>query len=310
METWEIKVDKMFKQKLCGKIIVNPFKCPGESIKQANRLLQEFELRGVNASIIDNGYAYNLLCNDKLYLDFKNTDFVVFLDKDKYLAEIIQKQGIAMFNDAKGIAVCDDKGLTCISLANSGLHLPKTIFAPVCYSQQSPLQNEFVERVESVLGYPLVVKSSYGSMGKGIHLVKNRAQLVEVMNSLKTYPHIFQEYLGKQVGTDIRVIVIGGKAVALMKRINKGDFRSNIGQGGYGEGISLTDENYKQFIDCAEQASKILNLHYCGVDLLFADDNSPVICEVNSNAFFEGIEIATKVNVAGAYADYIIKTIS
>ena len=142
METREIKVDKMFKQKLCGKIIVNPFKCPGESIKQANRLLQEFELRGVNASIIDNGYAYNLLCNDKLYLDFKNTDFVVFLDKDKYLAEIIQKQGIAMFNDAKGIADCDDKGLTCISLANSGLHLPKTIFAPVCYSQQSPLQKD------------------------------------------------------------------------------------------------------------------------------------------------------------------------
>ena len=51
----------------------------------------------------------------------------------------------------------------------------------------------------------------------------------------------------------------------------------------------------------------MLNLDYCGVDLLYGEDG-PVLCEVNSNAFFEGLEAATGVNVAKLYAEYIVGT--
>ena len=36
-----------------------------------------------------------------------------------------------------------------------------------------------------------------------------------------------------------------------------------------------------------------LGLDYCGVDLLETDEG-PVLCEVNSNAFFEGFDILLK----------------
>ena len=57
----------------------------------------------------------------------------------------------------------------------------------------------------------------------------------------------------------------------------------------------------------AEKAAQVLKLDYCGVDLLYGEDG-PVLCEVNSNAFFEGLEAATGVNVAKLYAEYIVGT--
>ena len=106
-------------------------------------------------------------------------------------------------------------------------------------------------------------------------------------------------------GVDVRVIVIGGKTVASMERRNKDDFRSNVAQGGCGVKIDLPEN----FQIVAESCAEILGLDYCGVDLLYGNDGEPYVCEVNSNAFFGGIEEATGVNVAKLYAEHIIKTI-
>ena len=105
---------------------------------------------------------------------------------------------------------------------------------------------------------------------------------------------------------DVRVIVIGGHTVAAMERRNDGDFRSNVAQGGSGEKIDLLEE----FRIVAESCAEILGLDYCGVDLLYGKDGEPIVCEVNSNAFFSGIEKATGVNVAKAYAEHIINNLS
>ena len=89
-----------------------------------------------------------------------------------------------------------------------------------------------------------------------------------------------------------------------MERVSGGDFRSNIAAGGKGRRIELPE----QAKDIAEKAAKILALDYCGADILFGKDKF-YLCEVNSNAFFDGIEKVTGVNIAGLYAGYIIKTI-
>ena len=90
---------------------------------------------------------------------------------------------------------------------------------------------------------------------------------------------------------DVRVIVIGGVAVASMQRINENDFRSNVGQGGRCVKVELSP----RFRQVAERCASILGLDYCGVDLLYGDDEEPIVCEVNSNAFIGGIESATGV---------------
>ena len=288
-----------------GGIIINPFGVPGACVHQANRVKEEFDKLNINCDIITDGYLRCLLENDKLKSDLVDYDFLVFFDKDKYLSASLTKLGVRLFNKHDAIRLCDDKAETYIALCDSGIKMPKTVFGALCYKQECNYSEKTIDTLIEKLGLPMVVKQSFGSMGSGVNLAKTKTELLEIIDKVKVKPHFFQEYLDKKVGTDIRVIVIGGKAVAYMQRSNPDDFRSNIAIGGQGEKIELSEE----FINTAEKCAKILGLDYCGVDLLYGNEGEPVVCEVNSNAFMEGIERTTGVNVAGAYAKHIVETV-
>lgn len=288
-----------------GAIIVNAFRIPAESIHQAERLKSEFNLLGVTADVIDSGFLSALIENNQLQSSLCAYDFIVYLDKDKYLSGILSKLNVRLFNSHSAIRACDDKGETYIQLANNGLNIPKTMFGALCYRNDCKINKDTAQKIIDNLGLPVIIKESFGSMGKGIYLAKTKEQLLSVMEEVKLKPHLFQEYLSFKRGVDIRVIVIGGKALCAMERKNLDDFRSNVAQGGTGTAINLDEE----FKTVAEKASKVLGLDYCGVDLIYGNDGSPYVCEVNSNAFIGGIEKATGVNVAKAYAEYILKTL-
>ena len=294
---------------LNGKIIINPYGVPKQSVSQAERLKEEFSALGVNTEIVSDGYMRVRAGDNGLFKDesFLQADFFVYLDKDKYLSDILERAGKRVFNGHKQIRVCDDKGETYIALAAGGFPVPETVFAPLCYSKTFPLPAREIKEIGKRLGYPVIVKESYGSMGKGVHKADNERELLALAEGLKTVPHLFQRYLSNFVGTDIRVIIVGGEAVAAMKRSNASDFRSNIALGGKGEKIDLIAAEYAEFIALSEKVSRYLGMDYCGVDLIFGDNGEPVVCEVNSNAFFDGIERVTGVNVAAKYAEYIIK---
>ena len=138
------------------------------------------------------------------------------------------------------------------------------------------------------------------------HLVHGMPELREIAQKLLHTPHFFQAYIESSKGRDIRVIVVGGKVLGGMeRRAQEGEFRSNIELGGDGRAFDLSEEYAK----VAVLAANALGLDYCGVDLLMGKD-SAIICEVNSNAFFEGLENATGYNVAKAYAKYIVDAMS
>ena len=88
-----------------------------------------------------------------------------------------------------------------------------------------------------------------------------------------------------------------------MRRRNDGDFRSNIELGGRGYPAEIT----KSYREISERAARLLSLDYCGIDLLEGEDGRPIVCEVNSNAFFNEAEKVTGVNIAGAYAAHIAR---
>ena len=198
--------------------------------------------------------------------------------------------------------LCDDKMTTALTLTNCGIPMPKTLPGLLCYDESAPLNEQALRMAARELGYPVVVKSSFGSMGTGVFKAGDFGQLKEAAEKLKMQPHLFQQYIKESKGRDIRVIVIGGKAVAAMERVSEGDFRSNIAAGGRGREIALPE----QAKDMAEKAARELGLDYCGADILFGRDGY-LLCEVNSNAFFDGIEAVTGVNVAGLYAEHILK---
>lgn len=233
-----------------------------------------------------------------------NVDFILYLDKDPYVSHMLEMKGMRLFNSARAIELCDDKMLTHISLANHGIKMPKTISGPLNYSTEDG--GAFLTNLERELRYPFVAKGNFGSLGKEVFLIHNHQELISEEKELWHTPRIYQEFIAASAGYDYRLIVIGGRFVAGMKRQSgTGDFRSNIGLGGRATKATIP----ASFIALAEKAASILRLDYCGVDLLKGADGEPILDEVNSNAFIEGVEKATGVDVAGAYADHIVKTI-
>lgn len=287
-----------------GIIIVNAFLRPNESVRQAERMKKEFSDLGVTVDIVNDGAVKSMIKNGKIQTELA-VDFALFLDKDKYLSYELENAGIRLFNSHAAIRACDDKGETCLLLSGSGLKIPDTVFGALSYSEKDEEDIEYAEKIAKKVGFPIVVKESFGSMGKGVYKADDVDGLVRILSKIKNRPHIFQKYLGKNAGEDIRVIVIGGRAVSAIKRKNPSDFRSNVALGGSVEKIDLSDE----FKSAAEKAATVLGLDYCGVDLLVGDDGSPFVCEVNSNAFFEGFERATDINVAALYARHIINCV-
>ena len=288
-----------------GVIILNPFLVPDESVHQAERLKEEFVRLGVDINVISDAFLRSDLTCGALHFDADVVDFIIYLDKDKYQSKILKKLSVRLFNPHDAIRLCDDKGETYLALSNAGVNIPKTIFGALCYGKDLSIKKDWAKKIGEKLGYPVIVKESFGSMGKGVYKADDERELLSVMEKVKLKPHLFQEYVGAVKGVDVRVIVIGGKAVCAMERINGDDFRSNVARGGKGKKITLTES----FKVAAEKCATVLGLDYCGVDLLYGYNGEPIVCEVNSNAFFDGIEKATGFNVAKTYAEYVIKEI-
>ena len=223
-------------------------------------------------------------------------ELIIYLDKDLYISHMLEMCGYKLVNSAKAIEICDDKLKTYLNLAGK-LPIPKTVSSPLIYSSNV---DSFYLEVENKLSYPIVVKEVYGSMGNRVHLVSNQAELKALREKLISVPHLYQEFVGSY-GQDLRVIVIGGKAVAAMIRRNENDFRSNIELGGTGLPHTLNEKER----ELAELCAKELGLDYCGVDIL-SKNGKYYICEVNSNAFWKGISAVTNINVAKLYAEYLI----
>lgn len=280
-------------------VLVNAYIRSEGMIRQAERVAEELRLLGVDAEIVKNGSVLTQI-RENAVADTQNYDFCVYLDKDKYLSRALERCGLRLFNCASAVEACDDKMLTALALAGCGVHLPDTVAAPLCYYKDARVSAEFLDLVESRLGYPLVAKKSFGSWGMDVRLISSRSELEKGAEEFKLFPHLFQRKVGKN-GEDLRVIVVGGQAVACMQRRNEGDFRSNIEAGG--KGFAVTPP--PSFVQTAERCAEVLGLDYCGVDLL-DEDGVPYVCEVNSNALFNEAEKVTGVNVAAAYALHMV----
>ena len=289
-----------------GLAILNAYIQTPASLHFYKRMKEELGSLGVSLECKNNSEILSYICSsgDLFAKEIKKYDFVLYLDKDLYISEMIEKAGVKLFDSAEAIRLCDDKMLTYITLSNNGIKMPKTISAPLNYAGID--DETFIKEVAKELSFPIIAKDNFGSLGKEVYLIKNYDELVAFEKGHKFSAHLYQKFIESSKGHDFRIIVIDDKVVASMKRCNdNGDFRSNVAQGGHGELINLPES----FKEAAEKAAKILNLDYCGVDLLDDEDGNPVLCEVNSNAFLQEIERITGKNIAGLYAKHIVDAI-
>lgn len=285
-------------------ILINGYKVASGITNQVNRLLEEFSKRNVSVDVKKNTELLVYLNGENIVSSLPKYDFVVYLDKDRYIAQMLEKAGYCLFNSSKAIELCDDKMLTHIVLSNNNIKMPLTISSPLCFNDDG--NRNFINEVENKLSFPMIIKENYGSLGRQVYLINNHEELVNMSEKLIHVNHIYQQFISSSKGKDYRIIVINHKVVAYMKRENRYSYLSNLASGGLSYVIKLP----QSYLDMAVKVSKILKLDYCGVDILEGNQGEPILSEVNSNAFFEGIERTTKINVAGAYVDYLIDKMS
>ena len=204
----------------------------------------------------------------------------------------LEKIGICMVNSRQTVAISSDKYRTYLKLQDFGLTQPKTVLIPDVNG---------IDKAVEILDkkFPIILKTLEGSKGVGVLFIESERSLKSIVQLLfsqnENVDLLIQEYI--KTDGDIRVIVLGGKVIASMKRdVIEGDFRSNVSQGAKVKEYNLTDLEIEQCLLAAKAVDGI----WTAVDFIPSSDKEnkpPYILEVNHSPGTEGIEEATNKNI-------------
>jgi ribosomal protein S6--L-glutamate ligase len=206
-----------------------------------------------------------------------------------------EMQGVYVMSSSLAINRSRNKLRSMQLLAKSGVGIPKTIIA------NSDLE---VDGILDTFGKgPYIIKTLRGTHGKGVVLAETKKAAKAVMQAfyVENINFMVQEFIEESAGTDIRVLVIGGRVYASIKRQSlDDDFRSNTHLGGEGRRVKLTDEELR----VAKKAARVMGLPVCGVDMM-RSSRGPLILEVNSSASIRTPESITKKDIATTIIRYV-----
>ncbi len=204
--------------------------------------------------------------------------------------------GVIVYNNQRGIEKTVDKAMTSFLLKQAGLPTPNTWICETRAEAESIYQREC-----QYARNKLVVKPLFGSQGIGIHLLDSTTGLIDDPAFGGVY--YLQSYIdcGEQAPFDIRVFVIGGRAVAAMRRRGK-SWITNRTQGGRCEPLRL-DSTLCQLSEAAVFA---VGVDYGGVDLIADADGCLQVIEVNSIPAWRGLQEVTDFNIASQLVDDLV----
>jgi ribosomal protein S6--L-glutamate ligase len=272
------------------------------------RLVQAAQARGHKVEIID-----HLKC--VLFLEKQNPMLLYQGKRLDYFDAIIPRIGasvtfygaavVRQFEMMKVFTAVESQALirsrdklrSIQILSRAGLGLPKTVFMDY--------NGETEGVIEAVGGAPVIIKLLEGTQGLGVVLAENKKaaqSVIEAFHGLHARI-IVQEFIKESKGADIRAFVVDGEVVGAMRRQAKdGEFRSNLHRGATATVVRLSKTEKKAAIT----AAKKMGLGVAGVDML-PSNRGPLILEVNSSPGLEGIEGATRVDIAGKIIRYLEK---
>ncbi len=275
-------------------------------VDEAKRAGHDIYIVQVEGAIItyDNGYKiFN--ADDEVGFAIDNDTVAIVRGsvrlKKSYLDLLsqLEKIGVCMVNSRETVEISADKYRTYLKLQDYGLTQPKTVLIPNADTLQQSL-----ESLDSK--FPIIMKTLEGSKGVGVLFIESERQiesLVQLLyNQNEDVDLLIQEYI--KTDGDIRVIVLGGKVIASMKRdVVEGDFRSNVSQGAKVKEYELTDLELEQCL----LAAKAIDGSWVAVDFIPSKNpktEPPYILEVNHSPGTEGIEKATGDNIVKKVVDF------
>lgn len=270
-----------------------------------NSFVESEKFAQIYSLLLDAAAAHGIsllqLCGDELcdvvgdgFQDKELPDFAIFWDKDILLARLLEDAGVRLFNCADAIDACDNKAKTYIRLARAGIRIPKTVIAPMTFEGVGCRRLDFLDKAIERLGLPLVIKEVYGSFGRQVYLARTRREAEDIIEAIGHKGFVLQEFAAGSAGRDLRINIVGERAVATILRQNENDFRSNVSGGARMEPYTPSEAQERIAVD----AVRALGLDFAGVDVLFGADGEPLICEVNSNPHFKNTLDCTGVDLA------------
>jgi ribosomal protein S6--L-glutamate ligase len=276
------------------------------NLYSTRRLIEEAENRNHHVEVIDPLECDLIIEKEKptiLYRDSYLEDIDAIIPRIGAsvtfygCAVVRQFEMMNVFSTVSSDAIIRSRDkLRCFQhLSKAGVDMPKTVFTN--YSR------DIDKVIAQVGGVPVVIKLLEGTQGIGVVLAEseNAAESVlEAFNGLEARA-LVQEYIAEAKGADLRAFIVDGQVVGAMKRQGKeGEFRSNLHRGGNYEQYKLDEHEIK----LAVKAARKLKLPICGVDIL-QSNRGPLVMEINSTPGLEGIEVASKKNIAKAIITYI-----
>ncbi|XXF75506.1 RimK family alpha-L-glutamate ligase [Myxococcaceae bacterium GXIMD 01537] len=196
-------------------------------------------------------------------------------------------RGVKLLNSAQAIAQSRNKMRSLQLLSAHGIDIPATVMARDAA--------DLKEMVGLVGGVPVLVKLLQGQEKHGVMVCESLQSLEAALEAILGLGHnlVMQEYV-KKTGQDVRVLVVGGEAVAAVRRRPRvGRLSHTLNQGARLEAIGLTGPQR----EAAERTARLVGLEVAAVDLLDVKGH-PKVFEVNSSPSLPEMEAATGVDLA------------
>jgi ribosomal protein S6--L-glutamate ligase len=272
------------------------------------RLVEAARAQGHTARVLDPLRCYMRIASDGFDMHYKGRPLAGYQAVLPRIGASITRYGSAVLhqfelmgsytpNTADAIARARDKLRAHQLLAAQGIGMPTTVFG------DNP--DDTIDLLSMLGAPPHVIKLNESSQGAGVILTEKPSASRSVVETLRgLYANfLVQEFIAEAEGADLRCFVVGDEVVASMRRqAPKGDFRSNLHRGGTAEAVQASDDERAVAI----RAAQVLGLGVAGVDLIRAR-RGPLVLEVNASPGLEGIEAATKVDIAAKIIDLLAK---
>jgi len=214
-----------------------------------------------------------------------------------YALAILNRWDVRTINSYKTAAICGDKLLTSLHLAEHNIPQPG--------SHDAFTPDAALDTVEQI-GYPAVLKPVTGSWGRLLARVNDRDSaeaILEHRQTLGGYQHhvyYVQDYIDKP-GRDIRAFVIGNRTICAIYR-DSPHWITNTARGGQASNCPVTP----QLDDICMRAANAVGGGILAIDLLEAPDGGLLVNEINHTMEFRNSSAPTGVDIAAEVAQYAI----
>jgi ribosomal protein S6--L-glutamate ligase len=268
------------------------------TIPSTRRLVEAGRARGHKMRVLNPlGVQMHLDGNSAtLYYErkkLKPTDVVlprIALSISTYGLAVVNQFGLArvpLVNHAQAIAQSRNKMRSLQLLSAHGIDIPATVMA----RDAAHLK----EMVGLVGGVPVLVKLLQGQEKHGVMVCESLQSLEAALEAVLGLGHnlVMQEYV-RSKSQDVRVLVVGGKAVAaVLRKPRPGRLAHTLIKGARLEAIELSPRQRAT----AEKATRLVGLEVAAVDLLDVE-GQPKVFEVNSSPALPEMEVATGMDLA------------